>query len=331
MRRAASAIVLGLGGAALVLGALFPVNDRVDLSVPALLLLVPIVASSVLGGWRVATIVAVAAALGYSFGYVPPVGDIRPHVWRDGVTLVTFVLVAIACGVLAQHAARAGSPADTRLIDDRRAMLLRTVGHDLRNPLHTIQAVAAGLLSDASDERARTSLATVAAESERLDRIVANMLSASRIEAGALLPARAPEHLPALLASTIARLGLGLRVTVVVPGELPDMSVDALQFDQLLTNLLDNADRHGRTDGAIEIAAREVGGVVEIIVSDDGPGFAPSQLNGPAPFSPGSASRGVGLGLAVCRGVAEAHGGHLTLANRPEGGATVTFTLPLAG
>jgi K+-sensing histidine kinase KdpD len=324
--------VIGVVGVTLVLVALWPVNDRLDLSVPALLLLVPIVATSVFGDRRAATGVAVLAALGYAFGHVPPVGDLRPHVGRDVVTLVTFVAVGLACGSLARRGRSRAGVGDPRVLDANRAQLLRTVGHDLRNPLHTIRAVTSGLMSSA-DEDARVSLAAVAAESERLDRIVANMLSASRIEAGALLPDQAPEDLASLVHLTIDRLrpSLTQRLEIDVEPELPDVAVDAVQFDQVLTNLIENAGRHGDPDGVVAVVARRAGGVAALVVTDDGPGFTDDEIDGPVAFRAGPASRGSGLGLAVCRGILEAHGGTLTLANRTGGGAAVTVTLPFAG
>lgn len=329
-------IAVGLGGAAVVLIALSPFNDQLDLSVPALLLLVPIALASLIGGWRASLPVAVAAALGYAFGYVPPIGDVRPHVWRDVVTLVTFVAVGFATGAFAQWPSPGPSSpsasADDGLRDRRRVELLRSVGHDLRNPLHTIQALTGRLMSTTDDDRARQSLAVVAAESQRLDRIVANMLSASRIDAGALLPERAPEDVAALVLATVARLAPGMTqaVTVDVVSDLPDVSVDAVQFDQVLTNLLENAARHGRPDGSVRITAAERGEYVEVVVSDDGPGFAASELVGPTAFRAGSASPGIGLGLAVCQGIVDAHGGWLELANQRTGGARVAVVVPVS-
>lgn len=330
-RSALGAFAVGVIGMAAVLAVLWPVNDEIDPSVPALLLLVPIVASSVFGGWRAALPLAVVGALGYSFAYLPPVGDIRPNVGRDVITLVTFVGVALVVGVLSQRR-HDGRDTDQRLLDARRAQLLRTVGHDLRNPLHMIQAVTTGLMASAPDERARESLATVAAESERLDRIVANMLSASRIEAGALLPSTAPEHLAALVATTVARLrgAITQDVRVDVPDDLPDVAVDAVQFDQVLTNLLENASRYGRPDGTIDVSARATDQVVSLTITDDGPGFPGAVLAGPEPFRPGLGSAGAGLGLVVCRGIVEAHGGTLALGNRDGSGAVATVELPRA-
>lgn len=331
VRSARAALAVGTLGVAAVLIALWPLNDRIDPSVPALLLLVPIVTASALGGWRAAVPLAVLAALGYSFAYLPPAGDVRPNVGRDAVTLVTFVAVGLAVGVLAQRD-RGEAGDDRRLLDERRAQLLRTVGHDLRNPLHTIQAMTAGLMSTAPDDRSRASLATVAAESERLDRIVANMLSASRIDAGALLPAIAPEDLGALVATTVGRMrgAIPQEVVVDVPGSLPDVAVDAVQFDQVLTNLLENASRHGTGHGVITLTGRATGRAVVLSVADDGSGFDATQIAGPEAFRPGAGSSSTGLGLAVCHGIVTAHGGTLALGNGAHGGAVVTIELPRA-
>ncbi|HWL43100.1 MAG TPA: ATP-binding protein [Ilumatobacter sp.] len=323
----------GVVGVVLVVAVMSSVSGHVDLSVPALLLLLPILGTSAVAGWRAGAVVAVVAAVGYAFAFVPPVGDVRPRVLRDAYTSLTFTGVAVGCGLLVQwaRAKRATSPSRREPLGSPQVQLLSSVGHDLRNPLHTIQAITARVLPTV-DAQARSSLETVVNESARLTRIVSNLLSASRLDAGALVPAVAPEYLPTLVSTTVERVRPGVTARLVVdiaPG-VPDVAVDAVQFDQVLTNLLENAARYAPPDGAIGITARRRRELVEIIVTDDGCGFAAHELDGPVPFRSGARSSGAGLGLIVCRGIVEAHGGTLRLGASPTGGAAVTFTLPVA-
>ena len=161
---------------------------------------------------------------------------------RTPITIVTFVIVALLVSLLAGVAGRA-----ERGRDAQRSVLLRSVSHDLRNPLATIRAASAELRDGlVTDDAARTELLDlVVAESDRLDRIVGNLLSLSRVEAGKLAPDREPEELDEIVGSSVRRLAAQQRIEVRLPDDLPDVDVDRTQIDQVLTNLLENALRHG--------------------------------------------------------------------------------------
>jgi two-component system sensor histidine kinase KdpD len=329
-RRSALALVGGVLGCTVVLAGLYPFNDRLDLTVPALALLVPVAAAGVAGGGAVAALVAVFAALGYAFGYVPPVGDIRVHLARDVVTLVTLVAVGATIGMLAD---RTRTREEHRRADERRTLLLRSVSHDLRNPLQTIRSITDDLLTGVSDDNhyARQ-LSVVAVETSRLDRIVANMLSASRIEAGELRPNLLPEHVASLVLSSTHRVtaATGRVILTEIDDDLPDVLADAVQFDQVLSNLLDNALRESGPRGTVVVSAEAQGSVVAVTVRDDGPGFGPAASDPGHPFRPGRSSTGAGLGLSICQAIVEAHGGQLAVGDTSTAGGVVTFTLPIA-
>jgi two-component system sensor histidine kinase KdpD len=225
-----------------------------------------------------------------------------------------------------------------RRADQAKSALLDAVSHDLRTPLSSIIASAGSLLqSDVdwdSDER-RGFTETIEKEAERLDRIVGNLLDLSRLEGGELQPDRGWYEPIALIHDVIGRLRpvLGThRVALDVPDELPPVLLDYSKVDQVLSNLVENAAKYSPPEAEIAIAASVTDGTLRVTVSDEGAGITPDAM--PHLFEPffrGSPSRrpsGSGLGLAVARGLVEAHRGHIWAENRPGGGASFTFDIP---
>lgn len=227
-------------------------------------------------------------------------------------------------------------------LDLQRSALLRSVTHDLRTPLAAIRAIVTDLYSGTEyDDLTRADLLqTVCDEVDRLDRLVGNLLSMSRLEAGVLEPDRQAIVVSDLVRHRLQALEPLLRhVTVVVdldPG-LPFADADHGQIDEVLTNLLANAARHVPAGSSVTVRARELpvdvaggAGFLAVSVIDHGPGFAPDQRDQLfQPFRRGAGSRSTGLGLAICQGIVRAHGGTIVAEDTPGGGATVVFTLPV--
>ncbi len=219
--------------------------------------------------------------------------------------------------------------------DEQRRALLRSVSHDLRTPLASIRALVSDLRAGTTydDDTRNDLLEVVNDEAERLDRLVANLLSLSRIEAGALQPDRQAVALDELAAEVIRRLGRLLEdvsVKDVIPADLPLVDADYSQLDQVLTNLLENAARHSPSGAAIEVGAVVSGRDVQVWVRDEGPGVdAPHRAEIFEPFRRGPGSESSGIGLAICRAIVEAHGGTIDVADAPAGGAEFRFTVPI--
>jgi two-component system, OmpR family, sensor histidine kinase KdpD len=224
--------------------------------------------------------------------------------------------------------------------DALRVALLSSVSHDLRTPLSSIKAAASSLLQDDVqwDENTRRGFAgTIEREADRLNRLVENLLDMSRIEAGALKPEKEWYELPALIQDVLGHLQPllhGRAVQTSLPDDLPPVKMDYLQIAQVLTNLLENAVRYTPTGSPIEISAEAQDGQLLVSVADRGPGIPPEELE--RIFDKFYRVRtlqrdtsGSGLGLAVCRGLVEAHGGRIWAENREGGGALFRFTLPL--
>ena len=219
--------------------------------------------------------------------------------------------------------------------DNQRSAVLRSVSHDLRTPLATILSVTSDLRSGtAYDEATRNELLDIVGdEAQRLDRLVANLLSMSRLEAGAMTLQRQAVDLGELVRERVRRLGRlfhQVRLVVDVPDDLPLIDGDYSSLDQLVTNLLENAARYAPARSMLTIAASaRTDGTVQLMVQDEGvgiPDYERTQIFDP--FRKGSDSRSSGLGLAICRGIAEAHGGRIWVDRTPGGGATFFVTLP---
>jgi two-component system sensor histidine kinase KdpD len=220
-------------------------------------------------------------------------------------------------------------------VDEQRSAVLRSVSHDLRTPLATIKAVASDLRDGAvHDEATRTELLdSVVDQTERLDRLVANLLNMSRIEAGALVAERQAVDVEELLRDCMRRLGglfRNVRVQLDVSTELPLVDGDYTQLEQLVTNLLENAARHAPPGSLVRVAARSIAPTgVEVSVADEGIGIAPYERSRIfEPFQRGEGSRSSGVGLAICKAVAEAHDGSIEVLQTDGGGATFVVRLP---
>jgi two-component system sensor histidine kinase KdpD len=221
--------------------------------------------------------------------------------------------------------------------EEMRSSLLSAVSHDLRTPLAAIGGAASALRDGApglDDARREELVETIEDEAARLERLVANLLDMTRLESGVLDFRR--DWVPAdeLIGSALNRLDAALTgrpVSVELPHDLPLLYVDPVLFEQVLINLLDNAARHTPARTPIAIGARSDASEVTIDIADRGPGISErlrERIFEKFQRGPGAATGGVGLGLAICRGIVEAHGGRIAVANRDGGGTVFTIVLP---
>jgi two-component system sensor histidine kinase KdpD len=223
--------------------------------------------------------------------------------------------------------------------DRLRTALLNSVSHDLRTPLASIKASASSLLDREvswSDAEREEFLTTINAEVDRLTHLVHNLLDMSRIEAGALDPRLVESSVAEVVGPVVrrARAASRQRVDVDVPDDLAPVLVDPVRLDQVLTNLLDNA-RSYAAGSPVQVIARQAGGTVELRVVDHGPGIpGPERERIFDQFyrltAGGRRPEGTGMGLAICRGIVEAHGGQLRVETTPGGGATFVLTIPVS-
>jgi two-component system sensor histidine kinase KdpD len=238
----------------------------------------------------------------------------------------------ILLGGLAGQAARAAEA------DRGRAALLAAVSHDLRAPLAAAKAAVSGLRADDARLTAddRTDLLTAAEESlDRLARLAASLLDVSRLQAGARAVFPRPADLGGIVAAALESLGSQPQpVLADIPSGLPEVMADPAIAERVIVNLAGNALRYSPAAAPPLLTARTAGNRVELRVVDHGPGIPAAERKRVfQPFcrlgDPGDRT-GVGLGLAVARGLAETMGGTVDPEDTPGGGLTMVLTLPAA-
>ena len=320
------------------------------------LLVLPVVYAGVLAGRKAALITALIAVV--TFHIVTSFAS--DQLQEDTIALVTFLGSALAVGAVvgsgadrltlvhqredehrrvrelnAQVAEHASRMAVLEQVDRQRVALLRSVSHDLRTPLATIRAVATDLRdSNLHDDNTRQALLkSVSDEAERLDHLVGNLLSMSRIEAGSLRIDDQAVDLTELLQLTVLRLTpllAHVTVEVRIDPDLPLINGDPVLLEEVVSNLLENAARYAPPGSTLTVQlARSAGSTVVFRVCDQGPGVAAEDVSHVfQAFWRGSDSHSSGLGLAIVRAIVEAHRGSIELVDTPGAGATFEVRLP---
>jgi two-component system sensor histidine kinase KdpD len=280
-------------------------------------------------------------------GHKGPMGSVRvrprrraalasPERRRQLEMFVNQAALALERARLAAEAEDARIRAETERL---RNALLTSVSHDLRTPLAAITGAATTMLDAGARLEAsvrRELLESIRDEADRLNRLVQNLLEMTRLESGALQLRRDWHPLEEVVGAALGRLAarIGRRqVVVTIPPELPLVPIDDVLIEQVLLNLVENALKYSADGRPIRILATATDAQVTVEVADAGTGLPQGQeelvfekFTRAAADGPGA-----GLGLAICRGIVDAHGGHIWAQNLPEGGAAFLFTLPLAG
>ncbi len=222
-----------------------------------------------------------------------------------------------------------------------RSALLTSISHDLKTPLAAVLGASEALRdlsAKLTDEQKADLLATVIDESERLNRFIANLLDMTRLESGAIAPNAALQDLHEVIGSVLRRAEEILashRVELDLASDLPMLELDAVLFEQVLFNLLDNAVKYAPAGTVIGIRSRRDDGAVLLQIADEGEGIPGVDLE--RIFDKFYRARkgdqvraGTGLGLAISRGFIEAMHGTITAANRSDRpGAVFTLRLPI--
>jgi PAS domain S-box-containing protein len=249
---------------------------------------------------------------------------------------------AIAIDNLRLLQAEANARHEAEQANDVKMKFLAMISHELRTPLTSIKGFATTLLAEDVQWEAtsqRDFLQTINEEADKLSDLIEQLLETSRLEAGTLRIEPKIQALAKIIATAMAQLQMVTaqhQLILAVPPDLPPVIVDAQRIAQVLTNLVGNAVKYSPKKTSITISAQLMDNMIQIDVADQGPGISPrdrarvfepfQQLKHKAVHQ----MEGVGLGLAICKGLVEAHQGRIWIQDRSGPGTIISFTLPIS-
>ena len=345
--------------------ALEPHAPVVSLGVLYLFAVLPV---AVLWGLPFAIPVSIVSMLAFNWLFLPPTHTLRLADSENWVALAVYLVTAISVSALSDRAGRRAEEAEERRREAERAMdearaseerrlreaveaealrrsdavktaVLRSVSHDLRSPITAITTASEVLreLRDSLSEDDRDELvAAILAQVQRLDRLVANLLELSRLEAGAATPTRELWTVDGLVSRALDVIADGEdRVDVDLPNDIPPVEVDPAQLERALVNVIENALKFSGPGERVALRATPKDDEVFLLVTDHGPGIPTHERERVfEPFIRGASAngdRGSGLGLAIARGFVGLNGGRLWVEPAASGGSAFVLALPAAG
>jgi two-component system, OmpR family, sensor histidine kinase KdpD len=295
---------------------------------------------------RVAIVASVLSVAAFDYCFTQPyfsftVAD-EQYIITFAVMLLTAIVISTLTDHVRQQAAAARAAWERAEAEFLRNTLLSAVSHDLRTPIAGITGAATTLIEagEKLSSQSRTELLeTIATEAEQMDRRVGNLLNMTRLDSGGVAVTREWQPIQEVIGAALRSLKKQVgtrRVQTCIPADLPLVYIDGLAIEQVVFNLTDNALEYAPIDSPIKIEVTASPTEMVLTVSDSGPGLPPGLEQRVfdkffrAPPNGKRSVRGLGLGLAICKGIVMAHGGTITAANRPEGGAIFRVALPLA-
>lgn len=342
---------------ALAWGLMLMAYDRISLGNLALLL---VLANAVASLWLrpLASLLVSSVAVGlFNWSFVPPRFTLTVDLSEDAVLLVTTLAVSTVISYLMELKRQAADHASTHQMQARMAQehvqnqqlrntLLTSISHDYRTPLTTVMSSASVIAEQAGrmpTERIGQLAEVILDEAQQLRRMTNNTLQLARLDSNTMdipLNWESVEEIVGTVGARARRTHPQRRIEVRLAENLPLLRCDAVLINQLLDNLIENSLRHSAVDKPILIQAQQHGTALSITVEDQGCGIADAwkervfdifqRVEASDAPADGQTRRGIGIGLAVCRAIAEVHGGQLQITDTQGGGTTVRLTLPLS-
>ncbi len=325
-----------------VSGICYLISPYIGYLTVALLLLFTVSILSVILSVFPVLLAAILSALIWDFFFIPPHFTFHIGKPEDILMLGMYVIIALISGILNSRIRYFEKIARTR--EDRLKSLklynavFSSVSHELRTPLTTIMGVTENL-ADKDQEIPADEKQVLYNElyiaSSRLNRVVDNLMNMSRLESGHLEPKYDWCDIRELIRGAMNRLTAemeGHPVKLEIPDDLPIVRLDYGLMEQALYNILQNISFHTPDKTPASVKAIFLDGILDIIISDDGPGFKDEdKARAFEKFyrSPKAKSGGLGLGLSIARGFIQAHGGDITIDNKKTGGAIFTIRIPV--
>ena len=309
-----------------------------DVHVPLIFVLAVLLISLMTDAYFYGIFASLVSVIGVNWAFTYPYMELNFSIAGYPMTFLVMLAVSLVISTLTtkvrEHEQLRHETAQAEL----RANLLRSVSHDLRTPLTSIiGSISAVLDSGGSlDDRQRDMLLSDAKnDAEWLVRMVENLLSITRISGAEDAKInKSPELLEEVIGDCCRKFrkrNPDLELDIRVPEEPLIVCVDAMLIEQVILNLMDNSVHHGKTTSTISILVTVDGNSASVSVSDNGQGIDPKIINDifKGQLDPDDSSRFRGIGLAVCKTIVSAHGGNISAANLPDGGAQFIFTLPM--
>jgi two-component system sensor histidine kinase KdpD len=360
-----AAAVLSLAAVVIVSVAIWVLESHAPVVSLGVLYLFAVLPVAAIWGLPYAIPVSIVSMLAFNYFFLPPTHTFRLADSENWVALAVYLVTAISVSALSDRARRRAEEAELRRREAEQAMaearaseerrlreaveaealrrsdavktaVLRSVSHDLRSPITAI-TTASEVLNDLGevlpvDDRHEL-VAAILAQVRRLDRLVANLLELSRLEAGAATPAREVWTIDGLVARVLDVISVdGERVDVDLPEDIPPVEVDPAQLERALVNVIENALKFSAPETRVALRATTVAGEIVLHVIDHGPGIPAHERERVfEPFvhgAPADGARGSGLGLAIARGFVDLNGGRLWVEAAPDGGSEFVVALP---
>jgi two-component system sensor histidine kinase KdpD len=337
-----------LAGLATVVGLTSDMNATAAAGVYVL----SVVAASLVGRLKGALATSTICFFCLNYYFTPPRLTFAVEKGEDLVALVVFLIVAmVVSGLFSSLTAeqvraelneeQAREAKLESAASDLRAAVFSAVTHDLKTPITSIKASVDSLMdideARLGDGGVKDLLEGISADADRLNRLVGNVLDLARVKAGAMDLHLVEVDILELLGVVLNRIRPpimnGTMIEVKAAPYLPEVKVDVIQMDHVLTNILENAVRFSPPRSAVQVDVKVQMDAVEIKVVDHGPGIPKHErAHVLEPFyrlPRDRATQGSGLGLAIVSAMVTAHGGHLALEETPGGGTTVVTAIPL--
>jgi len=346
---------------ALPIAALEKLRPELSQTSIALILVLPVILVAVAQGRGPALYASILVGLSFNFFFIGPYYSFRITRPEDVVAFVVFVTTAVLVGQLSsrlekrvlltekqskelvhvrgefERAAAQAAEADAlRKSEQLKTALLDAVTHDLRTPLTSIKAAISTIRAGAvSPDVQRELFEVIEEESDRLNHFIQGMMDLAKLQAGEVTLASrnvAPEE---MVEDALLRAGPlldGHPVEIAIASGLPSPRVDPRLISQVIFTLLENAAKYSGSSAKITVSVRQEGSNICFAVNDEGPGI-PSELRGRVfeKFFRAGFQPGLGMGLAIARGIVQAHGGTIWIEDGPEKkGTSVQFMIPLS-
>jgi len=311
-------------------------------AVPMVFVLAVLLTARITDGFFYGLFATVVSVIGVNYVFTYPYFEIDFTITGYPITFLTMFTVSTVVGMLTEQVKRQSRLEAEAEKAKIKANLLRSVSHDLRTPLTSIIGSSSAVLEnfDEFDDAVKKDLiGHVREDAQWLMRLVENILSITRMKNGPARIKKEPEAVEEIISEAVTKFRKqfsAVDVRVKVPDELVMVPMDAVLIEQVLINLMENAVRHGEYTSTIELEVTIQKKNAVFTVIDNGCGIDPKLL--PRLFEEmfphahemgGDVHRSLGIGLSVCMSIVQAHGGEMKANNREEGGACVSFLLPL--